>query len=334
MNLPVKSLGSIAAVFAIGAIAFYFAMDRRATAAQASLRMAQAEADKAEAEEKRTRNEASAKKAEADRARDEAKRAENTLKAKQASEREAIATAEAEREANQRSQHEAAAAADRRKTAEAEAQKASLVAASAKSEAARAAALREETRLKAQAEEDRRRGEEAALERKKIESERLIAEAKLRELRLEDLRDYERELVAIKRDLDEREAALRPEKTVADLAHVSLEDTVFDGQGKVVKRGKRAYRAEDDQRLTRGERLLARANRLATLAADCLVEDMRSNAVARLTALRDAAVARGDLVDARHCADALRALYPDRDLDRLATDGEQPAKPEKEEIKQ
>lgn len=333
MNLPVKPLALAAAFIALGATAFYFAMDRRAAAAQAVLRTAEAEAVKAAAEEKRTRNEAAAKKAEADCVRDEAKRAESTLKAKEAAEREAGARAEAEREAKERAQLEAAAAADRRKTSEAEAQKASLVAAGAKAEAARAAALREETRLKAQAEENRRRSEEAAAERQRIESERQIAEAKLRELRLEDLREYERALVAVKRELDEREAALRPEKTVADLAHVSPDDTVFDGDGKVVKRTKRSSRAEDDPRLTRGERSLARANRRAALAESCLVDAMRSNAVARLTALRDAAAARGDVVDARHCEDALNALYPGMEHPRTAPAG-QPANPEKEATRQ
>ena len=135
-----------------------------------------------------------------------------------------------------------------------------------------------------------------------------------------------RELADYKLELDERERALHPEKTVADLASGIKEDTVFGEDGTPQVRQKKVYRAEDDLKLPPESRELARKERLAKESAAAAADLARSNAVLRLESLYTAAQKEDRPVDAEHYRQALKSLYPDWKL--------APGKPAEEEKKQ
>ena len=253
-----------------------------------------AEAKKADAEaEKRRAAEIAleAKKAEAAKAKEETlqakaeeKAAEEMRKAKEAER----ATAEAQATAAQAARDEARA---KEKTALA-----------AKEKAVKEA---EAAALKAQEAAD-------TLAAEKLRSEKVVAESKLLEQRQIDFAEWQRSLTEFERDLKEREAALQPEKTIADLAWAGgVEDSVIDENGNVTKQARVNYDPEKDRTIPRTSRALARQERLAREASDKEATRVREKIVATLESLYVRALKEDDVVHAQYYRESLKSLYPD-----------------------
>lgn len=253
-----------------------------------------AEAKKADAEaEKRRAAEIAleAKKAEAAKTKEETlqakaeeKAAEEMRKAKEAE----WATAEAQATAAQAARDEARA---KEKTALAAKEKAV--------KEAEAAALR---------------AQEAAdtLAAEKLRSEKVVAESKLLEQRQIDFAEWQRNLTEFERDLKEREAALQPEKTIANLAWAGgVEDSVIDENGNVTKQARVNYDPEKDRTIPRTSRALARQERLAREASDKEATRVREKIVATLESLYVRALKEDDVVHAQYYRESLKSLYPD-----------------------
>ena len=119
------------------------------------------------------------------------------------------------------------------------------------------------------------------------------------------------ELVEYQKELDERERALRPEKTIADLSWLPDEDTEVDESGRARPRKKEPKLPENDPNLPRESRSLAKAERLRGSADALLAKDARERAVAPLERLYVAAVKEGRTVDAAYYRAALKSMYPD-----------------------
>lgn len=243
--------------------------DRKAAEAAASAerdRKATAEADRIAAEKVLEANEASAR-----AAKEDAKAAAEGRKAKELSLQEAkirSETAEKEREN----------AAARLKIAEAE----------------KAKALAEEKTAAAKAAEAADR-----LQQEKMRSEKTIADAKMLELRKIDFERIELELTEWQQDLEAREKAIKPEKTIADLVWAGGKDDKFiDSKGNLVTRQKRAYSAEDDLTLPRETRELARLTRELKERRQSDRAAVISNLVSELRHLRDRALEEDRIIDA------------------------------------
>ena len=119
------------------------------------------------------------------------------------------------------------------------------------------------------------------------------------------------ELVDYQKELDERERALRPEKTIADLAWLPDEDTEIDKDGMVRPRKKEPKLPENDPMLSKDSRELAKADRIRAQADDILAEAARARAVAPLEKLYVAALKEGRAVDAEYYRAVLKSMYPD-----------------------
>ena len=234
---------------------------------------------------------------------------------------------------------EAKAAEDNRKTAEAEREAERLAVERAdlelKAETKRLVANEAEAAIKHdEAEAERLRNDTATNETAKVEAEARAKEAvaktaadnlKAKEIEkalAEDRKTryeaWENDLLTLaselrdkERELEERERALAPERTITDLLGGDMEDTVFDENGNVCKKPKVAYRAEDDPKLPRSSRELAKAERE--------LDEMASNETARVRAAivtpleKEYAQARKEdrVLDANYIADAIKLLYPD-----------------------
>ena len=307
MNTKYISIIAVCIAVVAAAVAGVIVMNDRAA-------IARAEADRAESEEARASSEA--KKARADEAAEASRAAAKESEAKTAEENRKAKEAERETErlAGERAKEEAAKA-----KADAEA---------AKARAREAADLRAAEKAKADAEDAKRRSavevaeenrkakeaeaaaEADARERKRLESEKVIAEAKVYEMRQRDLVTLERELIDWQRDLAEREAALKPERTAADLAWVGeREADVIGGETNRVRRAVKPL-PENDPDLPRETRELVRAERLRH-EGDVLVGNVSSNAVvSALERLYLQAVREDRVVDAQYYLKNIKMYYP------------------------
>ena len=119
------------------------------------------------------------------------------------------------------------------------------------------------------------------------------------------------ELLEYQRELDERERALRPEKTIADLAWLPDEDTEVDENGRARPRKKEPKLPENDTTLPKETRALAKANRMRAQADDVLAEAARARVVAPIEKLYVAALKEGRIVDAEYYRGVLKSMYPD-----------------------
>lgn len=182
----------------------------------------------------------------------------------------------------------------------------------------------------AQAQADIRAAKEAELKTKKAEAAKVQAEAQLEaevtagkeamarkeeaeslklKTNLEEvavLKDtYERwlgELNDYKRELDEREAAMHPDLTAEDLFMLGEEE----------KPGAEAEALpENDRRLTKGERELARMKRLQAEAQEASDLATREEIENRLTALMRQAIKEDRVPDAKFYYRTLKSFYPD-----------------------
>lgn len=268
-----------------------------------------AESREARAKDERRKAEADARSAEAKQAETEAaaKAAEENRKAEEArleTERLAAETAEANLETaennRKKAEAEAKAAADAR-----EAEK--LKAKAARDEAETARAIADEAlrtaELNAQAEADK-------LAREKLRSDAVVAEANLLELRRIDFETIERELIEYKQELDERERALHPDKTAADLTWVAEAEAETIGETNKARKAAKPL-PENDPSLPKETRELARKERLLGESFEAERTRMRKEAVARLEALRRKAREEDRVVDAEYYFKAIKSLYPD-----------------------
>ena len=254
-----------------------------------------AEADARAAEAKKAQAEASAKAAADSRKAEEAR-----LKANRLEEDTAAANLEIAENNRKKAVAEANAAADAK-----EAEKVKAKAARDEAEAAKAIAdeAMRTAELNAQAEADK-------LAREKLRSDAVIAEAKLLELRRIDFETIERSLVEYKQELDERERALRPDKTAADLAWVAEAEAETIGETNRVKKAVKVL-PENDPSLPKETRELARRERLLGEAFEAERERIRNEAIARLETLLRKAREEDRVVDAESYFKTIKSLYPD-----------------------
>ncbi len=290
----------------------------RAAEARAQAEAETAAADAASAEAKKA-------KAESDKEADIRRAAEANAKAKA----DELKAKELEKE---KAELDAKAASDRKEAAEAEAD-----AEQAKADAARAAreieqakaeaAKNEQLRLKhlANAEESKATAEANRLAAEKVKAEAILSEAKALELRKIDFETLERDLMEWKLDLEERERALKPEKTIADLAWAGgMEDSIIDEKGNVKKQVKESYDPEKDMTLPETSRNLAKTQRITVEKHNKLGESTRNAVIASMEKLYVDAVKDNRVIDADFYRKSIKSMYPDWEFkgDSPLRDGE------------
>ncbi len=177
----------------------------------------------------------------------------------------------------------------------------------------------EAEKIKAMAEESaaQKKADAAASElaKEKLKSEKIIAERDLLKLRKIDFERAEFELREWQQSLEEREMALKPEKTVADLSWAGGEDDKFiapDGSLKVLK--KTPCLAENDMSLPKETRMLSKAGRLYKEKFEAESSSVKSNLVEVLKNLRDAAVKEDRVLDATFYSKSIETMYPGENL--------------------
>lgn len=289
----------------VASVAAIVVSNNRATAARALAEREAAAADKAQAMAK-------AEKAKTDAEAEKRRAAE----AKQKTAEEERATADANRKAaadskvaaeDNRKAKEAESATARANSEAARAKKAEADAALkiAREEKDKAKALAEAETLKAQAEADK-------LAAEKLKSDRIIAEAKALELRQIDFQTLERDLMEWKLDLEEREKALKPEKTIADLSWVGGDEDMEVGENGTVRvKKKEPYRAENDRTLPKTSRKLAKTERIVYEKMAEHQSEVRESVVKSLEKLYVDALKEDRVVDADFYRKSIKSLYPD-----------------------
>ena len=304
MNSKIVSIIAICAAVIVAGVAGVVISMQRADAARAA-------ADKAASEETVASKRARTAELERATAAQNARAAE----AKAESEKTALAAAEAENERmkleNEGLAEKRALAADERAKAEAEAKKAADLKAAKEIELKAAKEVADGERAKAQASAD----ELARVEATKAirEAETLKLKVSMAELAAEKQRyeELNAELLDYQKELDERERALRPEKTIADLSWLPDEDTDVDESGKAHPRKKEPKLPENDPTLPKETRALAKADRIRAQADGIIEKDARARAVAPIEKLYVAAVKEGRTVDAEYYRTVLKSMYPD-----------------------
>ncbi|MBO4708895.1 MAG: hypothetical protein J5727_03835, partial [Kiritimatiellae bacterium] len=235
--------------------------------------------------------------------------------AKAEKEKAALAAAKAENEKlkleNEGLAEKRALAADERAKADAEAKKAADLKAAKELELKAAKEVADGERAKAQASADELAKAEATKAIREAETLKLkvsMAELAAEKQRYEELNA---ELLEYQKELDERERALRPEKTIADLSWLPDEDTEVDENGRAHPKKKVKPLPENDATLPKETRALAKADRMRAQADDILKNDARTRAIAPLEKLYVAAVKEGRTVDAEYYRTVLKSMYPD-----------------------
>lgn len=304
MDSKVISIVAICvAVIAAGVSGVVISM-QRADAARAA-------ADKAASEE----TIASKRVREAETERATAAAAAREAEAKAASEKAALAATEAENEKlrleSENLVAKKALAAEERAKADAEAKKAADLKAAKEAELKAAKENADAARAKEQA---------AADDLARVEATKAIREAETLKLKVSmaelvsEKQRYEElnaELLEYQKELDERERALRPEKTITDLAWLPDEDTEVDENGRVRPRKKEPKLPENDPTLPKETRALAKADRIRAQADDALAEATRARVIAPIEKLYVAALKDGRVVDAEYYRSVLKSMYPD-----------------------
>ena len=270
--------------------------------------IARAEANRAASEEEIARREA--KKAEAEKIAAASNESAETAKLKAA---EAAVKAEAARAENLQLENEnltakKAVAADTRAAAEAESKKAADLRAAKELELKAAAE-------KAAAERAKQAAAEAELAR--AEAQKAIREAETLKLRVsinelaaekEQYQLLSLELRQLREELEERERALRPEKTAADLVWLGLDENGNDTNS--LSKAALAL-PENDPMLPKNARSLSKAERIGREERESRETKRREEIVGRMEAVIRQAYLDGRVSEARYCADALKSIYPD-----------------------
>ena len=247
---------------------------------------------------------------EAKRAEERAAEANAKAKADEKAAAEANAKAQADEKAAAADNKAAAEANAKARQAEADAARAIRDAAKLTNETARVE--RERAKANAAEEQAKAEAEAAKLAQEKLKADRIIAEAKALELRKIDYETLERDLLEWKLDLEERERALKPEKSVADLAWAGgMEDTIIDEKGNVTKQVKKAYDPEKDMELPEQSRRLAKTERRIREAQDAKTADARATVVRTMEKLYVSALKEGRVIDADFYKKNILIMYPD-----------------------
>ena len=305
MNSKTITLIAVSLAVVVAAIAAIVVSANRADEAKAYAEAEAAQADQAAAEAKIERAQAAA-------TNDMARAAEANAQARKAeleTQRLAKETAEIEAKtaADSKTAAEANAAAER---AKADALRAVRDTAKLTNETARVE--RERAKANAAAAQANADAEAAKLAAEKLRNEAKIAEAKALELRKIDYETLERDLLEWKLDLEERERALKPEKTVADLTWAGgMEDTIIDEKGNVTKQVKKVYDPEKDMELPEQSRRLARTERKIREAQDTKTADARESVVRTMERLYVSALREGRVIDADFYRKNILIMYPD-----------------------
>ncbi len=305
MNFKIISIVSVSVAVVAAAVAAVVVSTKRSDIANALALKASADVEKAEKVLRKSEKETAAAQARERTAKAEAEAKQNEL--------------EAAKLAKEQAEIEAKAAADNRKAAEAKAMAAQAEAEKARAlkdaEALKTKAAQEATRkaqAEAAAEAEKAKAKAEELEKAKLLSERIIAEAKVLELRKIDFETIERDLREWKQDLEERERAIAPEKTIADLAWAGgTEDTVIDENNNVVKKVKKPYLAENDMTLSKATRELARTERLAAEGRKDRADKVRKSVGGSIEQLYFKALKEDRVNDANFYLKTLKSLYPD-----------------------
>ena len=309
MNLPLNQktviIVTVSLAVVVAAIAAIIVSANRADEAKAYAEAEAARADLAAAEAKTERAQADAEIAKRQAAEANAQAEKDKLAAAKIANE--TAAAEAQAAADNRSAAEANARAE---NAKADALRAIRDAAKATNETAKIE--RQKTKDVAAAEQAKADAEATKLAAEKLKADKIIAEAKAMELRKIDYETLERDLLEWKLDLEERERALKPEKTIANLAWAGgMEDTIIDDKGNVTKQVKKEYDPEKDMELPEQSRRLARANRKMRETQDSKVADTRNTVVKTMEKLYVSALKDGRVIDADFYKKNILTMYPD-----------------------
>ncbi len=285
-----------------GAGAWIFHTDAMEKMAASAAAQAENEAETARSEAQKEKLAAQAEVAKAQQEAHAAAMAEESRKAKEAELAKRKVDESVAKEERAKAEAAAKKAAEDRAAAEAEAKK-------AEADRAAAAARKETARLEAQkaksdaeAEASRALAESDALAREKLAAEKDIAERDLLELRRMDLAQAERELLEWRRSLEEREQALKPEKTILDLASTNQDAEDEKSEGKILP--------ENDPTIPRQTRNLHKVQRIADERMDLISANVESNVTKRLERLYENALREDRIVDADFYRKQLKQMYP------------------------
>ena len=300
------SIVSVSVAVIVSAWAVMRVMDDRRDIArdQANKAVAQAEKAKQSADEQISREKALEKQAaltEASRKLKEAEAAKAKLDAEQAEAAAKAAQELADTEAEKAKAEAEKAKAEKAKAAEL-----------ARAEEARAAAERQETeRVRLQAEAAakaaaaRQKLAETETEKVRISSERILAEAKLAELRSRSLDERERLILAAAAEVEAQRQALRAEKemTIKDLGTTGSDPAEAKEEGPVLP--------ENDRTLPRESRALARSERMSAERLDAIRTHSHCDVVQRFERLYLDAIREDRISDATFYRKELKRMYPD-----------------------
>lgn len=271
--------------------------------ANAAVAKAEREASAAESAEKEARSAEKAAKAKLDAAKAAERKAEEDRKTAELQLAKSKTDALTAEENRKKAEAEKSKAADDRARAEAEAQAAADNRAAEKQKAETAKIERDKAKILVEAETQKAQAAADQLEKEKLASEKILAEKKLYDLRLLDIERMERELAEYKMELDERERALHPEKTVRDI------DSVTEDSG--AKSKAELNLPENNPEIPRSSRKLYRAERILGESESKYVESIRSNSIERLEKQYITALKEDRIVDADFYKSQLKAMYPD-----------------------
>ena len=308
MNGSTKNMVAVTATAAAviaGAVAYV--MNGMSREAEARHLAEAAASEEAKAEAVRKTEKSAAEKAAAEKAAAEAKaRAAADEKEAALQDRQTAELKQKEAADNRKAKEAAAKAAEaERETARLKAKAAADAAKTAADEKEKAKTLENVETAKAAAEADK-------LAAEKLRSEKVIAEAKALELQKIDFETWQRNLVELKQELEERERALQPEKTIADLAWVGgMDDKIVGADGTLTTVKKETYLAENDRTLPKASRYLAKTERIVSDTEAGYIGVMRTNIVAQLESLYIQALKEERVVDAEYYKANLKSLYPD-----------------------
>ena len=305
MNLKLFAVISVSLAVVAGSVAYV--KNGMSREVEARLLSEKAVAEEAAAEAKRK-----TAKAEADKAAAEKKIAEENA----AAQADAKKAAELEKESSElklkaesenRLAKEAAA-----RLADAERETAALKAKTAADTAKAVADEKEKAKAFENAEAHKAAAEADKLAAEKLRSEKVIAEAKMLELSKIEFAAWQRDLLELEQSLNERERALKPEKTIANLAWTSGgDDMVLDEDGKLKKSEKTLYLPEQDMSLPLGTRRLSKVERITSESAAAETDSLRKRLVAQLEKMYVDALKENRVIDARYYKQNLKSLYPD-----------------------
>ena len=305
MNSKVISIVAVSVAVIAAAVAAIVVSNNRATEAKAYEEAEAAAADKAKSEERKVTKEADIEAAKQRTAEANKKAKEDELAA--ANLAKETADLEAQAAADKKAAAEAAAQAERAKADAARAAKDE-----AKSKAAEAKAQEAKAKEVAAAEAAKAEAEASKLAAEKLKADKIIAEAKALELRKIDYETLERDLTEWKLDLEEREKALKPEKTITSLDWAGgMEDTVIDEKGNLHKQVKVQYDPEKDETLPAESRKLARTDRIVREKHAKLAEGTRASVLTSMEALYVQALRDGRTIDADFYKKSILTMYPD-----------------------